>query len=267
MIPAVLQYPRIEPYLFRLGDSGLSWYVFIYLMGFVIGYFILRGLYRRGELRLKQPSDVSLLVLYCFYGVVLGARIFYVVFYHPSFYLQYPWEIPAIWHGGLSFHGGLAGAFLAVWIFCRRNHAPLLQVTDALGLCVPVALGLGRIANFIHGELYGRPSNVPWAMVFPDGGPEPRHPSQLYEAVLEGPVLFLLMYGTWRWKSKDGMVTAVGMIAYGALRFVAEFFREPDEQLGTLLGPFSLGQLFCAAMLLAGLILASYIKRTSPGER
>lgn len=263
--PAVIPYPRFDPYLFRIGEYGLSWYAFIYLTGFVIAYFFLRYRYRRGFVRLERPDDVGLLITYGFYGVILGARLVYVLFYNLSYYMAHPVEIPALWHGGLSFHGGLLGGIVALWLFCRRHHANFLQLMDNIGLAVPLALGLGRLANFINGELYGRPSRVPWAMIFPRGGPEPRHPSQLYEAILEGPVLFLLMWGASKRKLREGTVAAVGIIGYGVMRFIVEFFREPDPQLGRVLGPFSMGQIMCVVMILAGTGFWVWVRKRTDG--
>ncbi len=262
MLPGIIPYPQIDPFIFRIGNFGLSWYAFFYLLGFILGYLLLRYRYRKGFLHLLRPDDVSLLVTYLFYGVVLGARIFYVLFYNFSFYWEHPWEIPAIWHGGLSFHGGFVGAVVAMWLFARRHQASLLDLMDNVGLAVPIGLGLGRIANFINGELYGRPSDVPWAMVFPQGGPEPRHPSQLYESLLEGPMLFLLMWLFARRAYPKGIVAAVGIMAYGAIRFFVELFREPDPQLGKVLGMLTMGQLMSLAMVLAGaLFCLGIVKR------
>lgn len=261
MTPAVIPYPQIDPFIFRVGHFGFSWYAFIYLLGFVIGYFLIRYRYRQGYLQLERADDVGLLITYLFYGIVLGARVFYILFYNLEFYIQHPLEIPAIWHGGLSFHGGLVGGTLAAWLFCRKHHAKVLQIMDSAGMAVPIGLGLGRLANFINGELYGRHSDVPWAMVFPKGGPMPRHPSQLYESILEGPILFLIMWLVSRRRPKDGVVAAVGIMGYGVMRFIVEFFREPDPQLGKVLGPFSMGQLMCFAMVIVGGIFWWLIQR------
>ncbi len=264
MPPAALAFPQIDPFLFRVGPVGLSWYAFMYLLGFTCAYFLLRYRHRRGLFRLPQAGDVSLLVTYCFYGLILGARVGYVVFYNPQFYLEHPWEIPAIWHGGMSFHGGLGGTILAMYLFARRVKLPFYHVADNVGLCAPIGLGFGRIGNFINGELYGRVSDAPWAMVFPAGGPKPRHPSQLYEAFLEGPILWLILYATSRLQKKDGYVSCMLLVGYGVLRFVVEFFREPDPQLGTILGPLSMGQLLCLAMILAGFVLMALLPAARP---
>jgi phosphatidylglycerol---prolipoprotein diacylglyceryl transferase len=257
---AILQYPQIDPFIFRWGNVGLSWYAFSYLLAFILAYFILRYRMQKGVFRLPHSEDLWLLISYEFYGVVLGARIFYVLFYNLRYFWEHLWEIPAIWHGGMSFHGGLVGLILASILFGRRSGVPASHILDNLALCAPLGLGFGRIANFINGELYGRVSNVPWAMVFPQGGPQPRHPSQLYESFLEGPLLFLIVFLTTRRRPKDGTVAAVFVLAYGVLRFFEEFFREPDAQLGPILGPFSMGQLLCFAMIIMGLGALVWIK-------
>jgi len=260
-MPAVMTYPRIDPFMFRVGDVGLSWYAFNYLFSIIAGYFVLRYFYRKGRLQFQRPDDVGLLATYFFYGIIIGARLFYVLFYNLKFYLEHPLEIPAIWHGGMSFHGGLVGAALAILIFCHRHQAKYFQITDAIFYVVPLGLGLGRLTNFINGELWGRPSDVPWAMVFPGAGPQPRHPSQLYEAILEGPVLFLIVWLVGRTRPRDGAVSVAAIFSYGVLRFIVEFFREPDSQLGIILGPFSMGQLLCFAMMAFALALWLYLVR------
>jgi len=253
---AVMTFPQIDPFVFRFGKIGLSWYAFMYLLGFIGSYFLLRHRYRKGLFRVPEIGDVSLLVSYCFYGLILGARLGYVVFYNLPYYIDNPLEIPAIWHGGMSFHGGLAGTILAMWLFGRKVGAPFYHVADNVGLCAPIGLGFGRLGNFINGELYGRVSEVPWAMVFPRAGSAPRHPSQLYEAFLEGPVLFAILYFISRYQKYQGLVSCWLLIGYGMLRFPVEFVREPDPQLGTVLGPFTMGQVLCMAMILIGVILA-----------
>lgn len=190
MPPAVIPYPQIDPFMFRIGSKGLSWYAFAYMVTFVSGYFILRYRYRKGLIHFEKKEDVGLLITYLFYGVILGARLFYVLFYNPLYYLENPLEIPAIWLGGMSFHGGLVCGFLAMVIFSKRHRVSLWQMADSVGLVAPIGLCLGRLANFINGELFGRPTDVAWAMVFPGGGPEPRHPSQLYESFFGGSCTF-----------------------------------------------------------------------------
>ncbi len=261
---ALIEYPRIDPMMFQIGGIGMSWYAFNYLLTLVVGYFVLKYCYRKGRLQLRHPDDVGLLATYFFYGMILGARLFYVLFYNLSFYLSHPWEIPAIWHGGMSFHGGLVGAALGVAWFSRRYGASFFQITDILFMVMPLGLGLGRITNFINGELWGRVGNVPWAMVFPGAGPDPRHPSQLYEAILEGPVLFAILWGVRRWRPREGIVSATAIIAYGIMRFFVEFFREPDAQLGFLWGVVSMGQLLSLLMVLFGVFIARISAKKNP---
>lgn len=258
-----LQYPHISSYIFysETLKTGLSWYAFMYVIGFTSAYFILQYRYKKGTLQLGQTADVGLLITYCAYGVILGARIFYVLVYNPKFYLEHPLQIPAVWNGGMSFHGGLIGGIGAMYLFARRFQLPLFRLLDALAMCLPIGLGFGRIGNFINGELYGRVTNVPWAMVFPHGGPFPRHPSQLYESFLEGIVLGVIVYLVARRKHRDGILSAVVLVSYGMIRFLVEFFREPDEQLGTILGPFSMGQLLSFLMIIVGLNLFIWVSR------
>jgi len=261
MIPGVLTFPQINPFVFRIGPVGLSWYASMYLIGFIISYFIIRHRYHQGALKLPNAEGVSLLVTYCFYGLILGARIFYVLFYNLYFYIDHPWEIPAIWHGGMSFHGGLAGTIFAMYLFARRMKIPFYMVSDTVGLCAPFGLFFGRIGNFINGELWGRVTDVPWAMVFPHGGPLPRHPSQLYESGLAGLVLGLILWACAWGKARLGVISCMLLIGYGSLRFFVEFFREPDAQLGFIVAWLSMGQILCMAMILLGLILLALIYR------
>lgn len=253
--PALLIYPQIDPFVFRIGQFGLSWYAFMYLLGFTLAYFLLRYRFQKGALRLQDKSQVSLLVTFCFYGIILGARIFYVLFYNLSYYIEHPWEIPALWHGGLSFHGGLIGCIVAMYWFARREKAPFLNVTDNVALCTPVGLFFGRIGNFINGELWGRPGDVPWAMVFPRAGQVPRHPSQLYESLFEGLILAIILFTAARKPHFDGLIAGLLVFCYGLFRFFIEYYREPDAQLGLLVGNLSMGQLWCLAMMIAGVII------------
>lgn len=262
--PAALSFPQVDPFIFKVGKLGLSWYAFMYVLGFAAAFFFLRYRYRKGALRLKTPDGVSLLVTYLFYGLILGARLGYVLFYNLKYYIERPLEIPAIWHGGMSFHGGLVGCVLAMWLFSRREQASFYNVADNCGMIAPIGLFFGRIGNFINGELYGRATDLPWGVVFPRGGPLPRHPSQLYEAILEGLVLFLVLWITSKLQKRDGMVSAMLLIGYGILRFPVEFVREPDPQLGTVLGPLTMGQLLCLAMVAAGLGVMAWVLKYQP---
>jgi phosphatidylglycerol:prolipoprotein diacylglycerol transferase len=252
MILATVTYPHIDPFIIHVGPIFLSWYSFMYVVGFVAAYFITRWRIRKKILPLKSEQLATVLIVDCLYGVILGARLFYILFYNLSFYIQHPLEIPAVWHGGMSFHGGLIGCIVAAFWFARRYKISFWHVGDTLALCAPIGLGFGRIGNFINGELYGRVTDAPWGMIFPDGGPLPRHPSQLYESFLEGIVLGTLLWLISRKRPKTGTLSALFLIGYGFMRFIVEFFRQPDLQLGTILGPFSLGQVLCLLMILCG---------------
>ncbi len=256
----MIPYPHIDPVIFRLGPLAFRWYGLMYLLGFAAGYVIIKH-------RLKEtapevsPSQVEGLVLWAAVGLIVGARLGEIIFYqwpNYSFYLTHPLEIIAVWRGGMSFHGGLGGAVIAGVIYLKRRGLPLLAFADATFLAVPVGLGLGRWGNFINGELYGRVSNLPWAMVFPGGGPLARHPSQLYELILEGPLLFLFLWLR-RDKVGPGVLTALFLMGYGLARFGVEFVREPDAHLGFVLSWLTMGQLLSLGQMAAGLILWRFV--------
>ena len=265
----MLPYPSIDPVLIKIGPLQIRWYGLMYLLGFLGAYFLIT----------RQPKARSLglagarlqdLIFYLAIGLIVGARLGYVLFYQFSNlgeYIRNPIEIFAIWHGGMSFHGGLLGALLAGVLFCRRRKISFWASADCVIVTAPVGLGLGRIGNFLNGELFGRTSSVSWAMVFPEGGPLPRHPSQLYEAGLEGLVLFLIL-----WKLKDtdlkpGSLVCAFLAFYGVFRFFVEFFREPDLQLGLFLGFLSMGQILCLAMVMAAVGLWHVLPRAGAQVR
>lgn len=263
----MLTYPEIDPIIFQVGPLAVRWYGLMYVLGFLAAYFLVSYQFRRySHPGLEKNFDTLNLVLIL--SLILGSRLGYVLFYNFSYYLQHPLEIFATWQGGMSFHGGLLGLVLGGWIFCRVRGLDFLRSADAYAVAAPIGLGLGRLGNFINGELYGRVSDVPWAMVFPDGGPLPRHPSQLYESFLEGLVLFVIMWFTmrlyWRRQWPAGRLTAVFLLGYGTMRFLVEFFREPDAHLGLMLGLFSRGQLLSALMILAGAMLWLLVSRRRP---
>ena len=253
----MLPFPQINPNLIEIGPLKVRWYGLMYVLGFLASYFLI-GRQRRAHRLGLQGDLLQNLILYLALGLVLGARFGYILFYQfPNLgdYVRHPLEIVALWHGGMSFHGGLLGALLAGVLFCRLHRLPLWEVADAVIVTAPIGLGLGRLGNFINAELYGRPSNVPWAMVFPGGGPLARHPSQLYEALLEGAVLFFFLWGLKDKPLKPGAMVCLFLAGYGALRFFVEFFRQPDPQLGLFWGLFSMGQILCVAMIAAAAIL------------
>ncbi|MRS12954.1 MAG: prolipoprotein diacylglyceryl transferase [Actinobacteria bacterium] len=249
---ASIPYPNIDPVMFSLGPVSIRWYGMAYVAGFIVAGLILRSLVRRWEVGLTD-DDMLDIVLACVIGLVAGARLGYVVFYGAGGYWDDPVSILRFWDGGMSFHGGLAGIMLAGWLMARRKGVPVLRLFDLGAVGAPLGIFFGRIANFINGELWGRVSDVPWAMVFPHApGTLPRHPSQLYEALLEGLVLFCVLWLMSRRKRADGLLIGTLLALYAVFRTFIEFFREPDVQLGFILGPFTMGQLLTLPMLVAG---------------
>ncbi|BCS54191.1 prolipoprotein diacylglyceryl transferase [Geobacter sp. SVR] len=258
-----MQFPSIDPVFLRIGPLQFRWYGLMYILGFIATYFILRGESARKRLSLSR-DDIADLVFYGAMGVVLGGRLGYILFYNLGFYLTHPLRVFAVWEGGMSFHGGFLGVILAFVLFSRRRKVPFWTLIDMAALCAPVGLGLGRLGNFINGELYGRPTDVPWGMVFPNGGSQPRHPSQLYEAFLEGLVLFLIVRFAGRRSARTGVAAWSFVAGYGLFRFIIEFFREPDAQLGIFWGYLSMGQLLSLPMFLLGTFMVFRISRSNP---
>jgi phosphatidylglycerol:prolipoprotein diacylglycerol transferase len=265
--PLIMTYPSIDPILVNIGPFPIRWYALAYIAGLILGWAYARFLVASDHFWNAQsrPSVTSIddLIVYIAVGIIFGGRIGYVLFYNPGFYAQNLAEIPAVWKGGMSFHGGLLGAALAITIFARRQKVAVLSVADISAAATPIGLCLGRIANFIKPELWGRPTDVPWAMVFPGAGPLPRHPSQLYEASLEGIVLFLVLYGAISFGAlrRPGTVTGLFAIGYGLARIFCEFFREPDPQLGFLFGGATMGMLLSVPLIAAGLLCLIYAQR------
>jgi phosphatidylglycerol:prolipoprotein diacylglycerol transferase len=257
----MLEFPQINPVLLAIGPLQIRWYGLMYVLGFAATYGLV--IFQAKRLHWRQMlENVDNLNLALIFGVILGGRLGYVLLYNPGYYLANPLEIPATWSGGMSFHGGCLGALLAGFWYCRRKGIDPWKAADLYIVTVPIGLFFGRLGNFINGELYGRVTTVPWAMVFPDAGPLPRHPSQLYEAGLEGIGLFFLLWSLKNkpWKGHDaqwphGTLLALFLSGYGCCRFVVEFFREPDAQLGFIVRHLSMGQLLCALMVVAGIVL------------
>lgn len=295
MTPAAILFPDLSPEIFRL-DLGnfsfaLRWYALAYIAGFLGGWWIIQRLMARpvlwpGAVAPIAPARVESLLTYVILGVILGGRLGYVLFYQAGYYLAHPAEILRVWEGGMSFHGGFVGVVLAGLLFCRRHGVPALQLADAMALVAPIGIGLGRVANFINAELWGKPTLVPWGVIFP--GPQAqacpwdwpvalcaRHPTQLYEAALEGLVLFaVLAYLVWRkgWLHSPGAVTGVFLAGYGLARFTVEIWRQadaqfitPDNPLGHVLalGPVgvSMGQVLSLPMIVVGLVLIVQARR------
>jgi phosphatidylglycerol---prolipoprotein diacylglyceryl transferase len=257
----VIPYPAIDPVLVSAGPFAIRWYALAYIVALVLGWRYCVALARRWEAAGTPVASAKLIddfLVWATIGVVLGGRIGYVLFYNGGYYLDHPAQALELWHGGMSFHGGAAGVVVAIVLFCLQRGLSPLRFADVIVCAVPVGLFLGRLANFINGELWGRPSDAPWAMIFPTGGPVPRHPSQLYEAALEGIVLFLILFFLQRSpvvRARAGTLGGVFLIGYGAFRIVVEFFREPDAQLGFLVGGATMGQLLSVPLILAGLFL------------
>ncbi len=253
-------YIFIDPVLLRFGPLEVRWYGLMYLVGFAIAYLIIKSEFRRrgGPLPTEAAGDM---LFYLILGLMLGARIGYVIFYNFDVYLHQPWEIFAVWRGGMSFHGGMLGMILSGWIFARSRKVSFLELADIASLSVPLGLMAGRMGNFINGELYGRVTNVPWGIVFPGAGNLPRHPSQLYEAFFEGPVLFLILWSLRLRVSTNGVILASFIILYGFFRFLVEFFREPDVQLGYLCFGLTMGQILCLLMMLGGTFLIFVLRK------
>ncbi len=250
--------PDIDPVAISLGPVKVHWYGLMYVAGFVGGWWL-------GRYRAMKPDsgwsrhEVLDLVFYLAIGVIAGGRLGYVLFYNFGYYLRHPLEIFFIWTGGMSFHGGLLGVMLALWLFGRHTRRPFLAVADFFVPLAPVGLFTGRVGNFINQELWGRVTDVPWGVVFRTGGPLPRHPSQLYEALLEGIVLFVAL---WLFSARPrpvGAVSGLFLLLYGVFRFAVEFVREPDAHIGYLaLGWFTMGQLLSLPMIIGGLALIGW---------
>ncbi|HEY6336191.1 MAG TPA: prolipoprotein diacylglyceryl transferase [Alphaproteobacteria bacterium] len=256
-----LHFPDIDPIAIRLGPLAVRWYAISYIAGILIGWRHVRKIAASAP-KIMTEMQVDDLVVWCTFGVVLGGRLGYVLFYQPSAYLADPLQILAVWHGGMSFHGGLIGVVTALILFCRRNELGFRMVGDAVCCAVPIGLFFGRIANFVNGELFGRPTDVPWGMIFPNGGPEPRHPSQLYEALLEGVVLFTVLFFLRRagLRNRPGFIAGAFLIGYGLARITVEFFREPDSFLGFLVFGMTMGQILSIPVILYGAWLISRAK-------
>jgi phosphatidylglycerol:prolipoprotein diacylglycerol transferase len=261
-----LQFPQIDPVFLHLGRIQLRWYGLMYMVSFIAGYFVLKRLAKRKKLGMST-DDLYDLLFFLILGVMIGGRLGYVLFYDLGSYIQRPIEILYIWQGGMSFHGGFVGVLLAVLLLCKRRHWNFWEIADLVCAVAPIGLGLVRLGNFINGELYGRKTTLPWGMVFPAGGDIVRHPSQIYEALLEGLVLFLIVQWLYRRQLTPGTVTW-GLIGfYGLFRFLVEFVREPDAHIGFDLGPFTRGQLLTFPMLVVGLTMMVIFARRSPPER
>ncbi len=252
-----IPFPAFDPVAIELGPLVIRWYALAYIVGLLLGWRLARRLAARPGWNITADG-VDDLLFYVTLGVILDGRLGYVLFYQPDYYAANPLQILYVWRGGMSFHGGLIGVLVAAIYFARRTGVHPLEVSDLLAAVAPLGLFFGRIANFINGELWGRPTDVPWAVIFPMAGPEPRHPSQLYEALLEGLLLFVILQAmAWRPRRPEqmGMLTGVFLLGYGLARSFVELYREPDAQLGYLWGGLTMGQILSIPLVLAGLYL------------
>jgi len=256
-----IHYPLIDPVALRLGPLEVRWYGLAYMAGLLLGWLYIKHLLRQDRLwpggqRPFEPEKADDLLLYMTIGVLVGGRLGEVLFYEPAYYLRHLLQIPAVWRGGMSFHGGLIGAAIATIVFARRIGANVWSVMDLGSAAVPMGLFFGRLANFINAELWGRPSSVPWAMAFPGAGPVPRHPSQLYEAFFEGVVLFAVLWWLTHHRSalrRPGLIAGAFLIGYGLARSFCEFFREPEPVHLLNIGPVTAGIVYSVPMIAVGI--------------
>ncbi len=255
----VLPFPALDPVLISVGPFSIRWYALGYILGIVAGWLYARAIIRSPSLWGRRApmtvADLDDFVIWITLGIILGGRLGYVLFYNPGYFAGNPLEIVQIWKGGMSFHGGFAGCVLAVILFARRRGISMFSLGDVACAAGPMGIFLVRLANFINGELWGRPTDVPWAMVFPAAGPLPRHPSQLYEAVSEGLVLFVILAILVRAGAlqRPGLIIGTFALGYGIARSICELFREPDPQLGFLWGGMTMGMLLSLPLMLAGI--------------
>ncbi len=253
----MIKLPHFSPDILSIGPLHIRWYSMMYLLGYVLGFRIAKRRMARGLLKITREALDSW-VTYMVVGMLLGARTFYVIFYNFSYYKQHPSEIMMFWQGGLSFHGAAVGMIIACWLFAKRNKISFFSATDSLAICAGPGLFLGRIGNFINGELYGRESSLPWAMVFhSDPSQIARHPSQIYQGLTEGLLLWVILNFVQERAIKKnsfrhGLVGGTFLVGYGVFRFLVEFTRQPDVQVGFVFAGLTMGQLLCALMILAG---------------
>ena len=266
----VLPFPAFKPVIVEIGPFAIRWYALAYIAGILLGWVYARAIIRSDRLwggrAPLTTRDFDDFILWVTLGIILGGRTGYVLFYNLPHFATHPLEIIQLWKGGMSFHGGFLGCVAAVILFARRRGIPMLSLGDITCAVGPIGLLLGRLANFVNGELWGRPADVPWAMIFPTGGPVPRHPSQLYEAALEGVVLFTVLAVVIRTGAlrRPGLVIGVFALCYGLARSVGELFREPDPQLGFLWGGLTMGMLLSVPMMLAGVVFIAHALRRPP---
>jgi len=270
MPPFFLQFPKLDPVLIQIGPFAIRWYALAYIVGILLGWLYARAIIRNekywGGPAPTTVADYDDFIVWVTLGIILGGRLGYVLVYSPAYFAAHPLEIIQLWNGGMSFHGGFAGCVAAVVLFAKSRGIPVLPLGDVTCTVGPIGLFLGRLANFINGELWGRVTDEPWGMVFPSGGPLPRHPSQLYEATLEGLVLFAALYLLVRLGAlkRPGLVIGAFAIGYAIARSFCELFREPDAQLGFLWGGLTMGMLLSVPLFLFGIVLVIIALRRPP---
>lgn len=254
-----LQFPDIDPVALHLGPLQIHWYALAYLAGFLIAWWVAKYICRLDQDKFRpNQNDVDDFMSWAILAVLLGGRLGYIFFYNMPHYMEYPLDIFKIWQGGMSFHGALIGIITACIVYTRAKKISLFRLSDLAAVASPVGFFFGRIANFVNGELYGRPTDVPWGVIFPRGGPEPRHASQLYEAALEGLFMFIVLFALAhcsKIRNSPGLLSAGFLFIYGCSRFIIEFFREPDAQLGLFFGEVSMGQILCMLMILGSFVV------------
>lgn len=260
-------FPNIDPVAIHLGPLAIRWYSLAYLAGILLGWWLVRAEHKRKPITNLSPKAIEDMVVWAVIGIVGGGRLGYVLFYKPTFYFANPLQIFHIWEGGMSFHGGMLGVIFAFILFCRKYRVPFFELIDVIACAAPIGLFFGRLANFVNGELYGRVTDAPLGMVFPGGGDLPRHPSQLYEAGMEGVLLFCLMLFVLKCtdaRAKPGFLGGVFLIGYGIARIIGECFREPDFHIGFLFGFTTMGQILSLPMLAYGVYLIVKCNRKTP---
>lgn len=262
-----IPFPEINPVLFQWGWFAVRWYSLAYIFGILGAWLMARkmSVYSKSTFTVLKIDDF---LIWATIGIIVGGRLGYCLFYNLRYYLEFPLQIFQVWQGGMSFHGGLLGIVVATLLFAYKKQISVLTMGDILACVAPIGLFLGRLANFVNGELFGRVTHaVPWAMIFPDGGPEPRHPSQLYEAGVEGILMFVVLNLVW-WgipaiRNRRGMTTGLFFLLYGVGRFFLEYTREPDAHLGLVWQGFSMGQILCLPMILLGLFFILFSKKNT----
>lgn len=265
-LAGIMTYPEIDPVLFEIGPIAIRWYSLAYIVGLMGGWAYMTRLIRIPQ-EICKRVDLDDFILWAMISIVIGGRLGYVLFYNFSYYLEEPLAALRLWDGGMSFHGGLFGMAVAMILFCRSRKIPLFQFTDRIACVAPMGLFFGRLANFINGELYGRVTDSPYGMIFPNGGPLPRHPSQLYEAALEGVLLFVVLnvlFHMTKIRNRPGVLTGLFLVGYAGARALVEMVREPDSQLGFVFAQFTMGQLLSFPIILGGFVILALAYRKPP---